>query len=153
MPEFQTQGLRRADLDDTAVKAGGGVVLRQAEDGDWEVALVHRPRREDWSFPKGKLDSGETFEEGALREVEEETGFRCELTRFAGYTEYIDRRGRPKIVAYWVMQVIDGGTFSAHAEIDDLQWVDVSSAMEMLTYPRDRDLLCSLDELSYARSA
>lgn len=153
MPEYQTHGLRRAYVDQMVVKAGGGVVLRQNENGSWEVALVHRPRREDWSFPKGKLDPEETFEEGALREVEEETGFRCELTRFAGYTEYIDRRGRPKIVAYWVMKVIEEGTFSAHAEIDELQWVEVSSAAEMLTYPRDRDLLCSLDETSYARSA
>lgn len=153
MPQYLTPGLRRADLNDTVVKAGGGVLLRHGEDGDLEVALVHRPRREDWSFPKGKLDSGETFEEGALREVEEETGFRCELTRFAGYTEYIDRRGRPKIVAYWVMQVTDEGTFSAHVEIDELRWVEVSSALEMLTYPRDRDLLYSLDEISFARSA
>lgn len=153
MPEFQTPGLRRVSLEDSVVKAGGGVVLRQGENGDREVALVHRPRREDWSFPKGKLDPGETFEDGALREVEEETGFRCDLTRFAGYTEYIDRRGRPKIVAYWVMQVIEGGTFSAHAEIDELRWVEVTAALEMLTYPRDKDLLCTLDELSYARSA
>jgi len=89
----------------------------------------------------------------SYREIEEETGFKCDLMRFAGYTEYIDRRGRPKIVAYWVMQVIDEGTFSAHEEIDELQWVEVPEALEMLTYPRDRDLLCSLDEISYARSA
>ncbi len=153
MAEEETQGLRRADIDNSVVKAGGGVVLRHSEAGTFEVALVHRPRREDWSFPKGKLDPAETFEDGALREVEEETGFKCDLMRFAGYTEYIDRRGRPKIVAYWVMQVIDEGTFSAHEEIDELQWVEVPEALEMLTYPRDRDLLCSLDEISYARSA
>ena len=153
MPDRRAPTLRRANLEEAVVKAGGGVILRQQEAGDFEVALVHRPRREDWPLPKVKLDPGESFDDGALREVEEETGFRCELTRFAGYTEYIDRRGRPKIVAYWVMQVADEGTFSAHAEIDELRWVDVPAALEMLTYPRDKDLLCSLDELSYARSA
>jgi 8-oxo-dGTP diphosphatase len=138
---------------DGIVRAAGGLVLRHAEDGVWEVAVVHRPRREDWSLPKGKLDPGEAPEAGALREVEEETGLRCRLVRFAGYTEYTDRRGRPKIVAYWVMEVIDEGTFSAHAEVDELRWFEIPQALEMLTYSRDQDLVAAVDEIASTRSA
>ena len=65
--------------------------------------MVHRPVHQDWSFPKGKLEAGETFELAALREVREETGMACRLVRFIGHTEYLDRKGRPKAVAYWVM--------------------------------------------------
>jgi len=87
------------------VRAGGGIVVRRAGDGRMQVAVVHRPVREDWSFPKGKLEEGETFEEGALREVLEETGLTCRLGRFLGHTQYRDRKDRDKVVAYWVMTV------------------------------------------------
>jgi len=143
---------RPAD-DDGIVRAAGGAVLRRRESGTWEVAVVHRPRREDWSLPKGKLAPDESLEACALREVEEETGLKCRLERFAGYTEYVDRRRRPKIVAYWVMEVIDEGTFSAHAEVDELRWLEVSQALEMLTYGRDQDLLALVEELDLVRSA
>ena len=115
--------------------------------------MVHRPRRKDWSLPKGKLAPGESLEAGALREVEEETGLKCRLRRFAGYTEYVDRRRRPKIVAYWVMEVIDEGTFSAHSEVDELRWLEVPKALEILTYGRDQDLLASVEELELVRLA
>lgn len=143
----------RAAFDDGIVRAGGGVLLRRGDRGTWEFAVIHRPRREDWSLPKGKLDPGESFEAGALREVEEETGLKCRLTRFAGYTEYIDRRGRPKIVAYWVMKVIEEGTFSAHSEVDELRWLAFPQGLDTLTYARDRDLVTSLDELALARAS
>ncbi len=68
--------------------------------------MVHRPVHQDWSFPKGKLEEGETFEGAALREVREETGMECRLVRFVGHTEYVDRKGRPKAVAYWVMEAL-----------------------------------------------
>jgi 8-oxo-dGTP diphosphatase len=144
---------QNAAEDDGIVRAAGGVVLRRGESGVWEVAVVHRPRREDWSLPKGKLDPDESPEAGALREVEEETGLRCRLVRFAGYTEYVDRRGRPKIVAYWVMEVIDEGIFSAHAEVDELRWIEIPQALEVLTYGRDQDLVASVNEVASARSA
>jgi len=149
----EVQTLKRPSEDDGIVRAGGGVVLRRREAGTWEVALVHRPRREDWSLPKGKLDPGESYEVGALREVEEETGLRCRLSRFAGYTEYVDRRERPKIVAYWVMEVVEDGIFSAHDEIDEMRWLELPQALALLTYERDKDLLLSLDELALARTA
>jgi 8-oxo-dGTP pyrophosphatase MutT (NUDIX family) len=149
----ETRARRRSGDEDDIIRAAGGVVLRRRENGTWEVAVVHRPRREDWSLPKGKLAPGESLEAGALREVEEETGLKCRLGRFAGYTEYVDRRRRPKVVAYWVMEVIDEGTFSAHSEVDELRWLEVPQALEMLTYGRDQDLLASVEELELVRSA
>src|SRR3979490_724065 len=86
------------------VKAGGGLVVRRVR-GQLEVVLVHRPAREDWTFPKGKLEDGETLEDCALREVHEETGLICRLGRFLGHTEYRDRKDRQKVVAYWMMTV------------------------------------------------
>ena len=86
------------------VRAAGGVVVRAGADGP-EVLLVHRPAYDDWTFPKGKLDRGETEEECALREVEEETGLRCTLGRELGSTTYRDGKGRRKRVRYWLMEV------------------------------------------------
>ncbi|HEV2994081.1 MAG TPA: NUDIX domain-containing protein, partial [Acidimicrobiia bacterium] len=68
------------------VQAAGGLVVRR-RNGSLEIVIVHRPVHQDWSFPKGKLEEGETFELAALREVQEETGFSCRLLRFIGHTE------------------------------------------------------------------
>jgi 8-oxo-dGTP diphosphatase len=121
------------------VQAAGGLIIRRRA-GQLQIALVHRPVQQDWSYPKGKLEEGETYEDAALREVLEETGFSCRLLRFIGHTEYTDRKGRPKLVAYWVMAA-EGGTFVPNGEVDDLRWVDVDEAGSMLSYPRDRELL------------
>ncbi len=111
--------------------------------GELQIVLVHRPVHQDWSFPKGKLEEGESFEEAALREVGEETGLSCRLRRFIGHTEYIDRKGRPKAVAYWVMEAL-GGAFTPNAEVDELRWVDLPDATRMLSYPRDQELAAVL---------
>ena len=111
-----------------------------ASRGQLQIALVHRPVHQDWSYPKGKLEEGETFEDAAQREVLEETGLVCRLLRFIGHTEYIDRKGRPKVVAYWVMAA-EAGTFAANEEVDELRWLDVAAAGELLSYERDRELL------------
>ena len=111
--------------------------------GELQIAVVHRPLHQDWSYPKGKLDEGETFETAALREVHEETGLICRLVRFIGHTEYIDRKSRPKAVAYWVMAAEDG-TFSPNEEVDELRWLDLAEAAELLSYERDRELLAVL---------
>lgn len=117
------------------VHAAGGVVRR----GEL-VAVVHRPRYDDWSLPKGKLDPGEGFEEAALREVLEETGFSCELGRELGSAEYVDGKGRPKLVRYWEMAVT-GGSFQRNDEVDELRWLPVAAAVQLLTYARDRAVL------------
>jgi 8-oxo-dGTP diphosphatase len=109
-----------------------------------EVALVHRPRYDDWTFPKGKLTEGETDEEGALREVLEETGLRCLLGPFLGSRRYQDRHGRDKMVRYWRMTP-KGGAFRPSDEVDRLEWLPVPQALERLTYPRDRGLLRSIE--------
>ena len=87
----------------TVVRAAGGVVWRRATDGEAEILLVHRPKYDDWTFPKGKCDAGEDDETCARREVEEETGLLCELGAELPSTEYIDPKGRPKVVRYWAM--------------------------------------------------
>ena len=106
--------------------------------------MVHRPKYDDWSFPKGKLDPGETDEDAALREVEEETGFRCLLERELPSTRYHDRFGREKVVRYWLMRPV-AGAFRVTKEVDELRWLAPARAREILTYQHDRELLDMLD--------
>jgi 8-oxo-dGTP diphosphatase len=122
------------------VRAAGGLVCRRGEDGAVEIVLVHRTAYEDWSFPKGKLLHGESEPDAALREVEEETGLRCRLTREVGITAYRDSRGRSKTVRYWEMDPV-GGVLAPANEIDDVRWVGLGDAVSELTYARDRELL------------
>ncbi len=121
-------------------------MTRQSAEGRREIVVVHRPAREDWSLPKGKLEPGETFEEAALREVREETGLDCLLGRFVSHTEYRDRKNRPKIVAYWAMDVA-GGSFVVNEEVDELRWVELGQAWSLLSYERDRALLIVLETI------
>ena len=120
------------------VDAAGGVVER-----DGRVLLVHRPRYDDWTFPKGKLDPGESFEDAALREVEEETGVRCTLGRELPPTGY-EVNGRPKLVRYWLMSPDAELDFAPNDETDDIRWVTPDEARALLTYDRDRDVLAAL---------
>jgi 8-oxo-(d)GTP phosphatase len=124
------------------VRAAGGIVT--IHDGqEPRFALVHRPKYDDWTFPKGKLHDGEPEEQAALREVEEETGLRCRLEDPVDAVTYTDRSGRPKVVRYWKMTP-DGGAFRPNDEVDELRWVGPEEAMAMLTYRHDRDLLRSV---------
>jgi 8-oxo-dGTP pyrophosphatase MutT (NUDIX family) len=119
------------------IDAAGGVVVRNGE-----VALVHRPRYDDWTLPKGKVDRGESYEEAAVREVEEETGVRARLVRELPSTNY-RVSGRPKVVRYWLMDVEHEGPFTPNDETDQLRWVSPDEALRLLTYDRDRDVLAS----------
>jgi 8-oxo-dGTP diphosphatase len=119
------------------VQAAGGVVMR-----DGQLALVHRPRYDDWTLPKGKLHPGESFEDAALREVTEETGLRCRLQRELPSSEY-EVRGRPKVVRYWLMEVEDETPFVAGDEVDDLRWLEPPEALALLTYDRDKDVVAA----------
>ena len=127
------------DPEAAEVKASGGVVWRRGERG-LEVALVHRPRYDDWSFPKGKLDAGEGWEEAALREVEEEVGLRCRLGHELPPTSYRDNKGRSKVVRYWMMEPL-GGEFVPSDEVDEIRWLPASEAAKLLSYGHDRELL------------
>ena len=121
------------------MKASGGVVWRRAG-GGIEVALVHRPRYDDWSFPKGKLDRGESWEDAALREVEEEIGLRCRLGHELPPTSYHDNKGRPKVVRYWMMEPLQG-EFVPSDEVDEVRWLSPPDADRLLSYAHDRELL------------
>lgn len=129
--------------DTTVVQAAGGVVWRRSPSGDVEVLLVHRPRYDDWTVPKGKLDRGEDHAAAALREVEEETGLRCQLGPELGFTSYRDRRDRPKQVRYWAMAPT-GGRFTPTAEVDEVRWLPLARARAVLTYERDLPVLDAL---------
>ena len=107
------------------------------------MLLVHRPAYDDWTFPKGKLERGETEEECALREVEEETGLRCTLGRELPSTTYRDSRGRKKRVRYWLMEV-ESGTLTFDNETDDARWLTLDEAAGTVSYARDTEVLDSL---------
>jgi 8-oxo-dGTP diphosphatase len=117
------------------IRAAGGVVVR-----DGQVLLVHRPRYDDWTLPKGKLDADESWEAAALREVEEETAVRARLGRELPSVEY-EVRGRPKKVRYWAMEVEEDLGFEPNDEVDAVRWLAPADALELLSYERDRDLL------------
>ena len=132
---------------DFEVEAAGGVVWRRSGDRV-EVCVVHRPKYEDWSLPKGKLDPGEGFEEAALREVEEETGLLCELGDKLPDVTYDDHKGRSKLVRYWMMEPKPGAgeRFEPNDEVDELRWLPVGEARALLSYEPDRGLLDQLPE-------
>jgi 8-oxo-dGTP diphosphatase len=137
------------------VLAAGGVVWRAGEGGRIEIVLVRRPRYDDWSIPKGKLDPGEDHKTAALREVEEETGLRCGLDDPLPASRYRDRRGRAKVVSYWLMHPV-GEAVTPHAyttgEVDQVVWLPVEEAMSMATYERDRDVIHAAATLLRART-
>ncbi len=120
------------------VCAAGGLIVRGGA-----LLLVHRPQYGDWTIPKGKLDPGESWEEAALREVEEETGLACELGEEVGRTFYRDSLGRDKEVRYFRME--SGGEPVAQNEVDEVRWVPLSEARELLSYDRDRELVAAID--------
>lgn len=124
--------------DDPAVEvwAAGGIVCDQQE----RVLLAHRPKYDDWTLPKGKLDPGETLSQCALREVHEETGFRCVLGQPAAASRYRDHKGRSKEVRYWHMTVLDGA-FVANDEVDQIAWMSLREASQRVSYERDREIL------------
>jgi 8-oxo-dGTP diphosphatase len=121
------------------LRAAGGLILR-----DGAVLLVHRPKYDDWAFPKGKLEDGETWEQAALREVEEETGLRCALGPYVGSTHYPLREGE-KEVRYFLLDCEDEPV--ASNEVDELRWVPLGEAPSLLTYGYDRELLARASSL------
>jgi 8-oxo-dGTP pyrophosphatase MutT (NUDIX family) len=127
------------------IRAAGGVVWRAAGDAT-EVLLVHRPKYDDWTFPKGKQEPGESDKDTAVREVVEETGLRCRLGQELVESHYRDGHGRAKVVRYWEMTV-KGGEFAPNAEVDEVRWLALGAAGDLLTYERDRPVLASFARL------
>jgi 8-oxo-dGTP pyrophosphatase MutT (NUDIX family) len=127
------------------ILAAGGIVIDN-ETGTPRVLLVHRPSYDDWSFPKGKLDPGETIEEAALREVREETGLECRIIRELATMRYNyrtrnKRRLRPKAVHYFLMERVSGDIQVPNEEVDRAEWFDFDEAAPKLSYKQDRKLL------------
>ncbi len=133
---------------DTEILAAGGIVIDNST-GTPLVLLVHRPGYDDWSFPKGKLDPGETIEQAALREVNEETGLECRIIRELATLRYRYRtrnkgRFRPKAVHYFLMQRVSGDIHVPGEEVDRAEWFAFSEAAGNLSYEQDRNLLAEL---------
>ena len=121
------------------IRAAGGVVWRRADGVDGEagveVAVIHRPRYDDWSLPKGKVGSGESELEAAVREILEETGVHVRVGRPLGVTRYTKETvsgSRPKVVRWWAMRA-EGGGFSPTREVDELVWLPPADAAGRLT--------------------
>jgi 8-oxo-dGTP diphosphatase len=115
--------------------------MRTARAGQLEILLVHRPRYDDWTLPKGKAKDGESYEACALREVEEETTLVCDLHGELAVSEYEDASGRPKRVRYFAMTAHDESEAAPSNEIDAVCWLSGRRALETLTYVRDRDVV------------
>jgi 8-oxo-dGTP pyrophosphatase MutT (NUDIX family) len=127
------------------VRAAGGVVTRDSPARGLEFLVVHRPRYDDWSLPKGKLEAGESIEDAARREVLEETGMQVELGAGLPATEYVDRRGRPKVVHYWIMTVTGNTPWQPNDEVDEVRWITRDEAATLLSYEHDRRLVATVD--------
>lgn len=132
--------------DDGVVRAAGCVVWRRAGHG-LEVLVAHRPRYDDWAFPKGKRDPGESDLECALREVREETGLTGRVGSELAGTRYTDHHGRPKAVRYWALEVTDG-RFEPNDEVDQVRWLSPAAAARILTYGHDKDVLSSFEDVA-----
>lgn len=122
------------------ILAAGGVVYRQKKSGDVEFLLVHRPRYQDWTLPKGKLDDGETFKAAAEREVAEETSFKIVTEKKIGTIGYVTPNGNDKMVRFWLMRTV-GGKFKANDEVDQIRWLHSLEAYRALSYLRERTVL------------
>ncbi len=134
------------------VRAAGCVVFRPGADGP-ELLVVHRPRYDDWSFAKGKLDPGETDLECARREVEEETGITGLVGPELPTIDYVDNKGRPKAVRYWVLRAVGGagdGDFVANDEVDSVRWLPAEAVAPLLTYDHDRALVSAFEAVDAA---
>jgi 8-oxo-(d)GTP phosphatase len=141
---LEVAGEEEALLDlNGAIHAAGGVVVRRV-DGRAEVALVHRPKYDDWSFPKGKLEDGESHLEAALREVSEETGVACRAAGELPPSSYLVDGGNRKVVRYWRMEPTSGTTLRPTGEVDAADWVPLDEAAQRLTHDRDRELLAAV---------
>lgn len=129
----------RAGAGPDVIEAAGGLVWRESG-GSRQLAVIHRPKYDDWTLPKGKLEPGERWQAAALREVGEETGCQAEITGFAGSVSYTVR-GVPKVVLFWHMIPVSELEFRPSEEVNEVEWLTVEEAVDRLTYSRERDVV------------
>ncbi|CAN2234500.1 NUDIX hydrolase [Candidatus Planktophila versatilis] len=123
------------------IRAAGALLWRDNSDLSIEVALIHRPRYDDWSLPKGKLEMGETALQCAYREVHEETGIRATFTRQLGTVEY-EESGQEKRVKYWAAHcALTNSEFVPNEEVDQMRWLSPSQALEQATHNSDKSII------------
>ncbi|MEI6867610.1 MAG: NUDIX hydrolase [Actinomycetes bacterium] len=135
------------------ILAAGAVVWRANEDESISIAVIHRPRYDDWSLPKGKLEFGETLIACAYREVMEETNLKIKLGPFIGTVEYYVPDGL-KEVSYWSAKVIgEEHAFRANNEVDSMEWLSISDGLDRLTRESDREILQKFLESPYDSEA
>ncbi len=130
-----------------SIMAAGGVLHRDGDGGKREFLIVHRPRYDDWSLPKGKLNRGESFIKAALREVREETGIQGKRPVDVGSVGYQTDAGNRKVVRWWHMEIV-GGRFRPNREVDDVAWLPLKEAKKRLQYSNDRRVLARADALT-----
>lgn len=135
-----------------SIWAAGCVVARTGDDGEPEYLLAHRPRYNDWSLPKGKLNKSETFLDAALRETEEETGISVKKPRPVGSVGYLTKADNPKVVKWWLVKS-GGGSFKPNSEVDKIKWVSFDKAIKKLTYTNDKAVLDRANDMQLERSA
>ncbi len=122
------------------IRAAGGLLWRQGQDGRRRLAVVHRPHRKDWSLPKGKLEDAEPWDQAALREVHEETGCEARLASFAGVLHYVPKK-TPKVVVFWNMELQAEGPILHADEVDEVAWLTPDEALKRLTHDTERELV------------
>lgn len=128
-----------SSIDPRVIRAAGGIVWKGPRQ-QRRLAIVHRPKYDDWSLPKGKLEPGESWQQAAIREVREEAGCLVRVTGFAGLTSYLVD-GRPKVVLFWNMEQMGPDGFRPGNEVDRLLWVSREEALARLDHPAERRLL------------
>ena len=130
-------------MSDLLIRAAGGILIDDTIEGP-RVLMIHRPRYDDWSLPKGKADGDESDEDTARREVLEETGYACRLIGEIATSHYVDRKGRPKRVRWYRMEAVTHTEFVANDEVDEVRWVPVEEAEGLLSYERERAVLAQI---------
>lgn len=127
-------------INPTTVDIAAGGLLEHRSGDELRIAVVYRPKHDDWTLPKGHLDPGETLEQAALREVEEETGCRGEIVEIVQPNAYLVKK-RPKIVAYYRIKLVGSPDFRPNDEVSEMLWLTPGEAVDKLTYEVDRDLV------------
>ena len=127
------------------IRAAGGVVFRKTSKGKLRILVVHRPQYDDWTPPKGKADKGETPEETAVREVLEETGYRCRIVAALGATRYRVQGGVKEVHWYAMKPLPNSPGFTKNSEVDRVKWLSPREALDKLSYDQDRELMAGTD--------